>query len=91
MLFTQAVINFASNLEFLKSDWTCEQCGEGTDTPRYLVCDGKMLGPTKRKLMHLKELDRHEGDQNHSCQGSKYKDRLFIPNIEERNLLMALL
>ena len=36
MLFTQAANNFASNMEFLKSDWTCEQCGEGTDTPRYL-------------------------------------------------------
>ena len=65
--FTRAVIGFATNLRFRKQDWTCEICGMGGDTPRYLVCDGKQVGPTKRKIEHLKE--HGVSDCDHSVLG----------------------
>ena len=91
-LFIQAVVGFCSNLEFFKSDWKCEECGEGTHTPKYLVCDGKVLGIARRKEKKKNtELDRHEADQNHLCRGSQYKDRLFLSDRIERTQIMALL
>ena len=55
--FTNSVVGFCSNMRFLATDWMCQPCGGGLDTPRYLVCDAKVLGPAKRHVQHLKELD----------------------------------
>ena len=52
---TRAVTGFAAMLKFRKEDFVCDKCG---DTPEYIVCDGKSIGPAKRKVNHLTELDR---------------------------------
>ena len=54
---TRAVTGFAGMLRFMKEDFLCDKCG---DTPAYIVCDGKSIGPAKRKVNHLSELDRAE-------------------------------
>ena len=50
-----------------KIDFLCPNpsCG---DSPKYIVCDGKTDGPTKRKVEHLHELDKASPDlQKSTC------------------------
>ena len=89
--FTRAVIGFASNIKFLKTDWMCEFCGAGGDTPRYLVCDGKQVGPTKKRVKHLKELGVCNSDQCILQRGSHSRDRIFLARQDERDLVKSFL
>ena len=63
-------------------------CG---DSPKYIVCDGKTDGPTKRKVEHLHELDRPEHDKSYLCQGSFFEDRVFLSDKRERAWVCNLL
>ena len=63
-------------------------CG---DSPKYIVCDGKTDGPTKRKVEHLLELDRPEHDESSLCQGLSFEDRVFLSEKRERALVCNLL
>ena len=87
-LFLRACTGYAQMLEFEKEDFLCPDCGE---SPSYLVADGKTDGPTKRKLEHLHELDKAEGDDSVLCQGSHMKDRVFLTSNDERKLVCLLL
>ena len=74
-------LGFAALIEFRDSDFSCPQC---SDTPEYVVCDGKAMGPTKRKVDHISELDRHSLDNNVLPPGTEFADRVFISNTRER-------
>ena len=91
-LMNTAVSGWISNLEYLKSDWVCDRCckkhnGEIGDTPRYLVCDGKSMGPASRRVDHISELDTAPGDQQVLCQGCFFEDRTFLAEKRERDHL----
>ena len=55
------------------------------------MCDGKSVGPTKRKVDHLSEFDRLEEDVTPLMEGSKFKDRVFLSEKRERDLIKNLL
>ena len=61
------------------------------DSPSYIVCDGKTNGPTKRKVDHLRELDRAEEDESVLAQGSSFESRVFLSESRERRLVCKLL
>ena len=87
-IFLRACTGFAQMIRFRKEDFLCSSCG---DSLPYIVCDGKAEGPSKRKVSHLEELDRFEGDVSVLCQGSLFKDRVFLPENCERKLICHLL
>ena len=75
---------FATTLEFLKEDFACPNC---TETPDYIVVDGKSLGPTARQVDHISEHDRHVADDQVLVAGTEFQDRVFISNTRERKLI----
>jgi hypothetical protein len=87
-LFLRACTGYAQMIVFKKEDFLCPNCG---DSPSYIVCDGKTDGPTKRKVEHLKELDKAEEDESDLCQGSFFHDRVFLSDNKERKLVCSLL
>ena len=64
-LFLRACTGYARMIRFRKEDFLCPDCGP---SPKYIVCDGKMDGPTK--VPHLHKLDNPELDESPLCQGS---------------------
>ena len=46
--FERACSGYARMIQFRKEDFLCSNCGH---TPRYNVADGKMSGPTIRKVL----------------------------------------
>ena len=44
--FLRACNGYAQSIRLRKEDFLCPSCG---DSPKYIVCDGKTEGPTKRK------------------------------------------
>ena len=81
---TRAITGFAKMMKFRKEDFLCSSCG---DTPEYIVCDGKSVGPAKQKVNNLTELDRAEDDQTPLGQGSYFKDRVFLSIKQEKDLV----
>ena len=57
---------------------------------QYIVCDGKSIGPAKRKVQHLEELDREDGDMTPMGQGSHFRDWVFM-SMKQRDLVKNLL
>ena len=86
--FLRAFTGYIKIVQFRKEDFLCPSCGP---SPCYLVCDGKTDGPTKRKVEHLKELDRAEDDTSVLCQGSFFENRVFLFEKKERRLVCQLL
>ena len=86
--FVRACTGYAQMIGFRKEDFLCSSC---KDNPKYLVCDGKTDGPTKRKVEHLHELDTPEHDESPLCQGSLFEDRVFLSEKSERTLVCQLL
>ena len=84
----RSLTGFAKLMSFRKEDFLCDKCGE---TPQYIVCDGKAVGPTKRKIKHLAEFDRAVDDQSPLPEGSSFKDRVFLSSKQERDLVKNLL
>ena len=53
--------------------------------------DGKEdIGPLKRKVQHLEELDRHPDDHEVLEQGSHFSKRVFLSAHKERQLACGL-
>ena len=73
-----------------KTDFFCPapSCG---DSLKYIVCDGKTDGPTKRNVEHLHELDKAVDDNSPLCQGSLFADCVFLSDKKERKLVCNLL
>ena len=82
--FNRSVTGFAKLMRFRKEDFLCDNCGE---TPEYIVCDGKSVGPAKRKVEHLSEFDRQEADETPLSEGSSFKDRVFLSVKQERDIV----
>ena len=85
-LFLRACTGYARMIRFRKEDFLCPDCGP---SPKYIVCDGKMDGPTK--VLHLHELDNPELDESPLCQGSLFGDRVFLCENKERKKVCSLL
>ena len=75
----RAVCGFFRRLKFDAN--VAFSCPTHGTTPRFLNTDGKNLGPTKRKVRHLEELERHQNDDQVLPQSTFFKDRVF-DNIE---------
>ena len=54
------------------------------------VCDGICVAPTKRMCSHVSEFSSAPGDDIILPQGSKFEQRLFIANQDERKLVKKL-
>ena len=59
--------------------------------PKWIVADGKNLGPTKRKCKDMAELDSHPDDNQVLEQSTVFKDRVFLPNSIERSTVCSLM
>ena len=86
--FVRACTGYVHMVNFASNTFLCPNCGT---SPKYIVCDGKTDGPTKRKVDHLQELDSPTNDDNYLSQGSYFSDRVFMPNKPERDLVCRLL
>ena len=86
--WNKAVRGFVSRLRYSKDTWLCPRC---TDTPPHLVADGKFLGPAKRKVDHLRELNHHEEDEELLTRASQFSDRVFLPVYSDRQKVACLL
>ena len=85
----RSVMGFFCNL---KLDWVkAFSCPHHGTSPKWIVADGKALGPLKRNLSHLKELDVAEGDKTVLQQSTHHVDRIFIKTKKERKLILNLL
>ena len=85
----RSICGFMNNLEIdLKRAFSCPTHG---NSPTWIVSDGKNLGPLKRRVEHLKELDRHETDEKILLQSTKFKNRVFLSSKKERMLVCQLL
>ena len=58
----RAVLGFFRRLKF--DERTAFSCPDHGVTPRFLNTVGKNMGPTKRKVKHLSELEKHLDDDD---------------------------
>ena len=85
----RAICGFFRRLKFDESKaFSCPTHGT---TPRFLNTDGKNMGPTKRKVKHLEELERHPNDDEVLPQSTFFRTRVFLSEIKERKLVVELL
>ena len=84
-----ATTGFFRKLEFdWKKAFSCPCCG---NSPKFFCMDGKEdIGPLKRKVQHLEELDRHPDDHEVLEQGSHFSKRVFLSAHKERQLACGL-
>ena len=85
----KAVCGFFRRLKF--DETSAFSCPTHGSTPRFLNADGKNLGPTKRKVRNLTELEKHEDDHEVLPQSTFFSTRVFMSDINERNLVVQLL
>ena len=77
------------NLKFdLTRAFSCPRHGT---SPTWIVSDGKALGPLKKRVAHLSELDVAKEDESVFNQSTHYKDRVYLYLKKERVLLVKLL
>ena len=57
----RASTGFIKMMSFTRDDFICPSCG---DTPQYIVCDRKQLGPRSIHTKHLSEMGPAEGDED---------------------------
>ena len=85
----RSVSGFFVNLKFdVTKAFSCPNHGT---SPKWIVSDGKAVGPLKRRLKHLKELDVAPDDNTVLTQSTFNKDRIFLSNKTERDLVCKLL
>ena len=85
----RASVGFTRNLEFdLKTAFSCPKHGV---KPKWIIADGKNLGPTKRKCKDIVELDSCSDDDQILNQSTVFKDRVFLSNSLERSTVCSLL
>ena len=85
----RSVSGFFVNLKFdVEKAFSCPNHGT---SPKWIVSDGKAVGPLKRRLKHLKELDVASDDINVLAQSTFSKDRIFLSRKTERDLVCKLL
>ena len=88
--FVKAVMGFGSQLEFYKTDFQCDNCGDG-DTPPYIVVDGKCLAPRCTATSHIQEFDQPASDKTCLPQSTQFADRVFLSSKKERDFVRYVL
>ena len=85
----RSICGFFCNIQFdvLKA-FSCPNHGT---SPRWIVADGKALGPLKRRVEHLMEFDIADDDDMVLEQSTHYKDRIFMNINKERKIVLQLL
>ena len=63
----------------------CFSCIRCLTNPSFFSVDATQIGPKKRKVRHLNELDRNPEDRQVLGQGSKFKDYVFLSEKKERD------
>ena len=85
----RSICGFMNNLGIdFKKAFSCPKHGS---SPPWIVSDGKNVGPLKRRVNHLKELDRHETDAKILQQSTHFKERCFLCEKKERMSVCKLL
>ena len=84
-LLRRSICGFFYKLEFPEDTFICPNC---KTNPKYLVIDGKGLGPTKEAVKHLIS---DTGDDIYLTQSTQYKDRTFLSDPLERKHVNNLL
>ena len=84
----RATIGFFRNLQF--DDKYAFSCPNHGVNPKWIVADGKNIGPTKSKCKNLNELDCNPDDTEVLSQSTTNKDRTFLSNKIERSLVCSL-
>ena len=85
----RSVCGFMNNLDIdFKRAFSCPTHG---NSPTWVVSDGKNVGPLKRRVGHLKELDTETSDEKILVQSTKFKDRVFLDSKKERVIVCQLL
>ena len=85
----RGVCGFFINLKF--NIQTAFSCPDHGSTPSWIVADGKALGPLKKRVKHLTELDVAKDDKSVLEQSTFYKDRIFLSSKKERGLVIKVL
>lgn len=84
--FLHSISGFRSLLSFPGGVFTCPSC---TSKPPYIAFDGTDVGPAKKTVEHLSEMDQPGGEDLLS-QGSTFEDRTFLQMYQERELVFHL-
>ena len=84
----RSVCGFFCNLVF--DDQKAFSCPTHGTSPKFIVSDGKALGPLKRKVSHLKELDHAVEDNTTLAQSTHFSNRTFLCQKKERALVCKL-
>ena len=85
----RSVCGFFTNLVFnIEKAFSCPTHGT---SPSWIVSDGKSLGPLKRNVKHLSELDIAEEDDSVLSQSTHYQNRIFLSVKKERVEIVKLL
>ena len=66
-------------------------CPKHKTSPKFIVSDGKALGPLKSRCKHLTELDVAKEDNKVLAQSTHHKDRVFMHVKKERAMVIKLL
>lgn len=85
----RSICGFFSNLEFNVEK--AFSCPKHKTSPKWIVADGKAVGPLKRRVSHIKELDIADDDTNVLVQSTSFKDRLFLSFKKERTAVCKLI
>ena len=57
--------------------------------PDHLLFDAKVVAPNKHKVDDLdKEDDEDDVNEETLCQSTHFSDRVFLPNIKERKIVL---
>ena len=84
----RAVCGFFCNLVFdVQKAFSCPTHG---NSPRWIVADGKALGPLKRRVKQFEEFDVAADDSSVLAQSTHFKDRIFVNLKKERDAIRKL-
>ena len=85
----RSVCGFFCNLVFdVSKAFTCPKHGT---SPKFIVSDGKAMGPLKSRCKHLTELDVAKEDKSVLNQSTHHKSRIFLNIKKERSVVVKLL
>ena len=85
----RSICGFMNNLDI--DFQRAYQCPTHGTSPKWVVADGKNVGPLSRRVNHLKELDVDHSDTRILRQSTKFQDRTFLKNKKERMIICQLL
>ena len=82
----RSICGFMNNLDI--DFQRAYQCPTHGTSPKWVVADGKNVGPLSRRVNHLKELDVDHSDTRILRQSTKFQDRTVLKNKKASNLFL---